>query len=190
MNPLTTIARLTHGITRFSPKPALVAALAAMVALSLYSVSSSMQILDVATLKVARLGHTATELADGRVLIVGGQNETGVVSDSEVFDAQAKTFSLAARLRPPRADHAATLLADGRVLITGGLAKEEPLDSTEIYDPERNSFSPGPSLSRARAGHTATILDDGTLLVAGGDKEGSAEIFYPSAEKFELIEAR
>src|SRR6266516_3306840 len=104
MNPLTTIARLTHGITRFSGKPALVAALATMVAVSLYSISSPMQIPDVANLKVARLGHTATELGDGRVLIVGGQNETGEVSDSEIFDPEAKAFSLAARLRQARAE--------------------------------------------------------------------------------------
>src|SRR5438034_1124757 len=65
---------------------------------SLFSISSATQILDVANLKVARVGHTATELADGRVLVAGGQNETGMVSDSEIFDAESKTFSLAAKL--------------------------------------------------------------------------------------------
>src|SRR5439155_26955785 len=108
MKITTALGRLTHGIvrstTRFSHKPALIAALAAVVAVSLFSISSATQILDVANLKVARVGHTATELADGRVLVAGGQNGRGMVSDSEIFDAGTKTFSLAAELRTGRTE--------------------------------------------------------------------------------------
>ena len=166
MKIITAISHLTGRMPRSLThlKPALFAALAVITAVSLYSISSATQILEIANLKVARLGHTATEMANGRVLIVGGQNETGVVSDSEIFDAEAKTFSLAARLREGRTDHTATLLSDGRMLITGGRAKEEPLDSAEIYDPVKDSFSSGPSLNRARAGHIATALADGGNL--------------------------
>jgi len=190
MKPLATIGRLTHGITQFSLKPTLVAALAAIVAVSLYSVSSPMEVVDVANLKVARLGHTATELADGRVPIVGGQNETGTVSDSEIFDPGTKTFSLAPQLRQARTEHTATLLADGRVLVTGGRANDVLLDSTEIFDPLSNSFSYGPKMNHERVGHTATALSDGSLLVAGGDEAASAERFNPESKKFELLEAR
>jgi len=56
----TAISRLTRGFTRsatqFSRKPALFAALAAIVAVSLFSISSATQIVDVANLKVARVG--------------------------------------------------------------------------------------------------------------------------------------
>ena len=99
------IGRLIHGSAQSSHKPALVAVLATMLAVSLSSISSPMQIPDLANLKVARLGHTDTELADGTVLIAGGQNETGEVSDSEIFDPAAKTFSFAAKLRQARGTH-------------------------------------------------------------------------------------
>src|SRR5881397_7649 len=71
---------------------ALAAALVVVV-VSLYSISSATQIN--VDLNVARLGHTATRLADGRVLITGGQNETGMVSGSEMFDSALNAFSIA-----------------------------------------------------------------------------------------------
>src|SRR5439155_3491321 len=150
---------------------------------------SATQSLHVAEMKVARLGHTATELPDGRMLIVGGQNETGTVSDSEIFDPVSRTFSLASKSLDGRTEHTATLLADGRVLVMGGRANGQLLDSTEIYDPVRNAFSYGPKLTQARAGHTATTLADGRILIAGGDRESTAEIYDPGRHEFVLIEA-
>src|SRR5438093_12941428 len=116
MKIITAISHLTGRMPRSLThlKPALFAALAVITAVSLYSISSATQILEIANLKVARLGHTATEMANGRVLIVGGQNATGNVSDSEIFDPETKTFSPAAKSRQGRTEHPATFLEDGR----------------------------------------------------------------------------
>ena len=190
MKIITAIGRLTRSTTQFSHKPALLAALAVVTAVSLWSISSASQMLDIAGLRVARVGHTGTQLADGRVLIVGGQNAGGPVMESEIFDPASRIFSPGAKARDGRAEHTATLLSDGRVLVTGGRAHDGSLDSTEIYDPAKSSFSYGPRLNHARAGHTATVLADGRLLIAGGDEEGTAEIFDPETQKFDLLEAR
>src|SRR5690349_17447851 len=77
------------------------------------------QVLGNAALNVERRGHTATELAGGKVLVVGGENANGVVGAAEVFDPASRTF-LVVGTSMARTDHAATLLQDGRVLITGG----------------------------------------------------------------------
>ncbi|HEY6329042.1 MAG TPA: kelch repeat-containing protein [Blastocatellia bacterium] len=130
-------------------------------------------------LEFARFGHTATALSDGRVLISGGEDESGPVAVSEVFDPQTRTFSPGAFLAEPRAYHTATALPDGRVLIAGGLSGQQALSSTEFYDPATASFVGGPALTSARAGHTATLLADGRVLLVGGDVSGSAEIFNP-----------
>jgi hypothetical protein len=136
-----------------------------------------------------RRGHTATALGDGKVLIAGGENAAGALSDVETFDAASRTFSVAARLLTPRADHTASRLPDGRVLFVGGRGAE-PLASTELYDPVTGVFSAGPALNCARFGHTATLLADGRLVVVGGDMEGTAEVFDPRTESFVELPGR
>src|SRR6476660_3288384 len=54
-------------------------------------VPSFAQILGTAQLNVERRGHSATLLEDGKVLIVGGENLTGVVSQAEIVDPVSKT---------------------------------------------------------------------------------------------------
>jgi hypothetical protein len=145
---------------------------------------------DIPTLTIERRCHTATQLADGRILIVGGENKSGPVSESEIFDTDSRRLSRWAKLIIPRVDHTATLLADGRVLIVGGRGQLGILDSTEIFDPNTYSFINGPPLHSARAGHTATPLANGTVLIVGGDAVGSAEIFDPKTQSFTLLGSR
>jgi len=99
------------------------------------------QIIGTAQLHVERRGHTATLLEDGKVLIVGGDNQSGMVTQAEVFDPVAQASSLAASSAIGRTDHTATRLADGRVLIIGGRDQNGSLVSTEIYDPSTASFA-------------------------------------------------
>jgi hypothetical protein len=141
------------------------------------------------TMTVERRGHTATQLADGRVLIVGGENSGGLISQSEVFDPTAGTFSAGGNLDGARADHSATRLADGRVLIAGGRGAAGASNTTEIFDPTTGAFAPGPAMSVARAGHSATLFADGRVFFAGGDANGSAEIFDPSSSAFSAVAA-
>jgi len=140
--------------------------------------------------QVLTQGNTATLLAGGRVVFIGGEIASGPVREAEIFDPAVGAFSTVANSIVSRADHTATLLADGRVLVTGGRANDVLLDSTEIFDPLSNSFSYGPKMNHERVGHTATALSDGSLLVAGGDEAASAERFNPESKKFELLEAR
>ncbi len=142
-----------------------------------------------AQLKIARHGQTATLLNDGKVLITGGENENGPVSEAEVFDPATSTFFLTGTLDTARADHTASLLADGRVLVTGGHGSAGLLGSTEIFDPASGAFTAGPPLHSARAGQTATTLTDGRILIAGGDAAGSVEIYDTQANRFTLVDA-
>jgi len=128
------------------------------------------------TMAVERRGHTATRLSDGRVLIAGGENSSGALNQSEIYDPASATFSAAANMGAARVDHSATLLADGRVLIAGGRNGGGPLATTEIFDPAAGVFTNGPSMSVARAGHSATLFANGRIFIAGGAAGGSAEI--------------
>ena len=136
-------------------------------------------------LNVARTGHTATLLADGKVLVVGGTAPApGALpageTRSELFDPIAGTWSFTGATKSPRLGHTATLLSDGRVLVTGGGDR-----SAELYDPATGAWTLTGSMSVQRAWHTATLLRDGRVLVAGGEATpdgtatASAELYDP-----------
>src|ERR1044071_3010983 len=63
------------------------------------------------SLNVARRGNTATTLADTRVIVIGGQNHAGPVSEAEVIDPVKETVTVVATLGIARFNHTATLLS-------------------------------------------------------------------------------
>jgi len=139
----------------------------------------------------ARGYHTATRLADGRVLVIGGSadawtSNAPLIASAEIYDPKAGTFSTTGQLNVARAWHTATLLADGRVLITGGQSTGgEQLASAELYDPGTGRFTPTGSMEVGREYHTATLLNDGRVLVAGGGGDYTNLNFLASAELFD-----
>jgi hypothetical protein len=140
-------------------------------------------------LNKARRSHSATLVSDGKVLIAGGEDEKGFVTEAEIFDPATQTFALSENLNAPRADHTATRLSDGRVLIAGGRNGIGPLSSTEIFDPTTGGFSIGPDLNYARSGQTASQLNDGRIVFVGGDVAGSVEIYDPRTNTLSAIAA-
>src|SRR5262249_51544219 len=83
-----------------------------------------------------RVGHTATLLHNGRVLVVGGVDGASTVS-TEIYDPSTNSWHLAAPLSKSREGHTATLLANGRVLVAGGW-----VSAAELYDPDTDTWSP------------------------------------------------
>ncbi len=117
----------------------------------------------------ARAGHTATALADGRVLVVGGYPDEGrpPLASAEIFDPRTGRFEPTGALVAGRGAHSATRLRDGRVLIVGGVTGAAPA-GTEIFDPRAGRFGPAAPLPIPRYTHAATALDNGRVLVVGG----------------------
>lgn len=88
-----------------------------------------------------RVGHTATLVPDGRVLIVGGIDEDDdTTAAAEIWDPTTASFARAGSpLLATRKFHTATLLPDGRVLIVGGQdgtgTNDGAAASAEIWQP-------------------------------------------------------
>ncbi|HXN64752.1 MAG TPA: kelch repeat-containing protein [Candidatus Acidoferrales bacterium] len=140
---------------------------------------------------VARSGHTATLLSDGRVLVVGGSSD----ARAEIYDPTTETFSTTGSMAVARSAHTATMLPSGKVLIVGGkdgamnqaILTTNALATSEIYDPQSGSFTLSGNLSSAREGHTATLLSNGSVLVIGGANTevlASTEIYDPPTGQF------
>jgi len=144
-----------------------------------------------------RFGNTATRLADGRVLVVGGEasfsGSLGLPS-AEIYDPGTGGWAQTGSMNTGRTNHSATLLGDGRVLVAGGDdgAAYSPtyFASAEIYDPATRLWSPTGIMSVARSAHPATALTDGRVLVVGGLSIGGSntagEIYDPGTGLWSL----
>ena len=68
-----------------------------------------------------RVGHTATLLRNGEVLITGGGGSpASILSSAELYNPVSGTFHATGSMSVPRVGQSATLLPDGTVLIAGG----------------------------------------------------------------------
>jgi Galactose oxidase, central domain len=80
-------------------------------------------------------GHTATLLADGRVLVAGGYSADDEASAAaELYDPVTDAWTVAKPMLAARTNHSATLLRDGTVLVVGNTNGEDT-EIAELYDP-------------------------------------------------------
>lgn len=122
---------------------------------------------------VPRTTPTASLLANGKVLVTGGD---GVGAPSEHYDPTTGLWTVSGAPIVPRTGHTATTLPSGQVLVTGG-RDEEPnpfVCDSELYDPATGLWGRTGALNCGRNRHTATLLANGDVLVVGGSTGGTA----------------
>lgn len=142
----------------------------------------------IGSMAVPRVGHAATRLTDGRVLVIGGWSGSATTATAEAFDPKTRSFHSVVEMSTGRMDATVTALANGSALVVGGAAATgRPLATAELF--ERNRFSAVVAMSEPRAHHASVRLADGRILVVGGQvargrATTSAEIFDPATGAF------
>jgi len=125
-----------------------------------------------------RASATATLLANGEVLIVGGTDGNTDLASAELYDPETGTFKPTGSMSEVRTERMATLLRNGRVLVVGGGDS-----SAEVYDPSTGKFSLTGSMSADRSECVAVRLSDGRVLIVGGEAYSptgsTAELYWP-----------
>jgi galactose oxidase-like protein len=163
------------------------------------------------SMSVARAGHTATSLPDGRVLIFGGVADD-VRPQAEIYDPSKGTFSPADDMITFRGGHPAVVLPGGKLLFVGTqkyFVGSNPIElrdgrtffaevpSAETYDPVSGTFTPTGAYAHATVAGgwaTRTLLLDGRVLLTGNEASGACcvgatELFDPQSGTFSLTGA-
>jgi hypothetical protein len=118
----------------------------------------------------AREGHTATVLANTKVLLAGGKNNSTTLNTAVVYDPTTGpgSWSVVGNMTAARQGHSASLLSTGQVLVAGGSNGTTTLSSAELYNgPAWVTTTVMPDAVQA---HTATLLSNNIVLIAGGLK--------------------
>jgi len=122
----------------------------------------------------------AVELADGRVMVLGGYTDQGpdsdavrMTADTYLLDLSSETWQPGPRMLQARTGATATRLPDGSVLVVGGWTPgaNAAERSTERWLPGSVAFVPDRPLAQGVAGHQAQWLpgrEQTRLVVAGG----------------------
>ncbi|MEO8661016.1 MAG: kelch repeat-containing protein [Bryobacteraceae bacterium] len=133
-------------------------------------------------MSTARDYHTATLMANGKVLVAGGFSGGNSV---EIYDPAAGKWSSAAPMVYAHAQHAAVLLVNGSVLVAGS---NSPSVYCEIYNPSTNAWALTGLMGTSRSLPVLVGLFSGKVLVTGGAsfkrpswfKVATAELYDPA----------
>ena len=129
----------------------------------------------------ARASHSATLLADGRVLVTGG----GARYTTELYDPATGAFTEVSDMivsdTAKVVSLQATLLADGRVLIAHPAA-------AELYDPSIGRFTlAGAYVAPIDLVGQTVLLADGRVLLTGCSRRcssGATSVYHPHTDAF------
>lgn len=150
--------------------------------------------------RVPRQGwHTASRLADGRIVMIGGLSLEGPARGQAnaliltlIWTPSTGAWDEGPSLLKARVAHASVALPSGEILVIGGSTSAYSGRAfapflTEVEAVGVKTTTQRKPLAIARAYHTASLLPDGRVMVIGGTESGgqplaSVEIYDPQKD--------
>ena len=83
-----------------------------------------------------RAYFTATVLANGTVLVAGGNDGVNNLNSAELYNPSRGNWTITGNMTQPRRGHIASILKNGTVLVAGGFdSSGNFFTTTELYNP-------------------------------------------------------
>ncbi|MBK5291848.1 MAG: hypothetical protein JJE04_09265 [Acidobacteriia bacterium] len=139
-------------------------------------------------MRAERLAHTATLLADGKVLITSGEGQhDGAIPWVELYDPGTGAFHPGGEVGSSDTvgPQTVSLLTSGRVLVGLTNPYNVPTNGAKLYDPATATFADTGNMRAARAVSAGVLLATGKVLLTGyAQGSGSAEVYDPASGAF------
>ncbi|EYC43343.1 hypothetical protein Y032_0497g2508 [Ancylostoma ceylanicum] len=137
-----------------------------------------------------RVYHAIAE-NDGKIYVVGGENETGALNKLECYDPITDEWTELAPMREARSRPTA-IFRSGMLYVFGGAEGRFSYKRTsmEVYNPKSNRWKGCPPL-REKRDYSFAALANGYIYVMGNTREDefSAARFAPKLRRWESVPA-
>jgi N-acetylneuraminic acid mutarotase len=126
----------------------------------------------------ARAAAAAAAIKGGKVYVVGGRDEGGLVREMLILDLTSLRWSRAPG--PVPREHLAATAAGGRVYVLGGRKAgfDTNVATAQSYDPRRSRWRTLRPLPSSRGGTGAAAIAGRIVSVGGEDPAGSIRSVY------------
>jgi hypothetical protein len=125
-------------------------------------------------------GNLGTIEFNGRIFVIGGQNENGFISNNEVYDISSDSWSIKAQMPTARSSFS-IFLYQNKIYCMGGITGDvnspEITGITEVYDPNTDTWESKSSMPTPRADLSANIVGDAVYLIGGKQQIGIDPFF-------------
>ena len=125
-----------------------------------------------------RLPEDSWGYANGSVLYAGGEHDTPLEGNVDIYDPVANAWRASIPMHGRRHHPSTVILPDGRILIVAGHDDESPVSEVgyaEYVDPRNNfALTRGTSfMPEVRGYHSITVLlPDGRVMIGAGNVDG------------------
>lgn len=117
------------------------------------------------------ISNPAVFLRQGRILIIGGNNDQGPVSTFREYDPETRVWRRLPPMQLARFGHGVAMFRD-RLYVFGGIAPHrghlQPVNSIEVFDFAANRWETGRPMPSPRARFGIAVLR-GRIYLAGGE---------------------
>lgn len=128
------------------------------------------------SLNTPRYSFGCVVLSDGKVLVIGGYNDSTALTSCEIYDPTTETWTYTSSLPIAIAKGVAVFANGTDVVLFGGVDSSDNALSTvykATYTTSLSSWNSVAPLGVARENHTVTLLNDGNTAVIVGGENGS-----------------